>query len=74
MHNNNRQISIVELEMLSNIEKQLAKARGFSNSSTAKFGGLPIIMVIENFYQFSPISGHLLWGKLQTNKDHNSKT
>ncbi len=68
------EISIVELEILSNIGKQLAKAWGLLNSSMAMFGGLPIIIVMGNFYQFSPIAGRLLWGKLQTNKDYNRKT
>ncbi len=57
------EISMVELEMMSNMEKQLAKAWGLSNSSTAVFGGLPIVIIIEDFYQFLPIAGRPLWGK-----------
>ncbi len=34
------ELSMVKMEMLSNMGKQLAKARGLSNSSTAVFGGL----------------------------------
>lgn len=68
------EISIVELEMLSNLEKQLAKARNLSNSSIVVFGDLSIVIVMGDFYQFSPIAGHLFWSKPQTNKDHNSKT
>lgn len=68
------EISMVKLEMLSNIGKQLAKARGLSNSSTAVFGGLPIVIVMGNFYQFPPIAGRPLWGKPQTDDDHNGKT
>lgn len=67
-------INIVKLKMLFNIGKQLAKACGFSNSSIAMFENLPIIIVMENFYQFFLIAGHLFWGKLQTNKYHNRKT
>ncbi len=44
------EISMVKLEILSNMEKQLAKARGLSNSSTAMFGGLLIVIVIGDFY------------------------
>ncbi len=66
--------NMVKLQILSNMEKQLAKARGFSNFSTAVFGGLPIVIVMRDFYQFLPIADRLLWGKPQTNKDHNSKT
>ena len=67
------EISIIELEMLSNMGKQLAKARSLSNFSTAVFGGLLIIIVMGYFYHFLPIAGHLLWGKPQIKKDHNSK-
>lgn len=55
--------SIVKMEILLNMGKQLAKARGFSNSSTAVFNDLTIIIVMENFYQFSPITRHLFWGE-----------
>ncbi len=41
---------MVEMEMLSNIGKQLAKACGLSNSSPAVFGGLPIVIVMGDFY------------------------
>ncbi len=68
------EISIVELEMLSNMRKQLAKARGLSNFSTAVFGGLPIIIVMGDFYQFPPIAGRPLWGEPQTDENHNRKT
>ena len=54
------EISMVKLEILSNIRKQLAKACGLSNSSMAVFGGLPIVIVMKNFYQFLPIVGCLL--------------
>ena len=67
-------ISMVKLEILSNMEKQLAKSRSLSNSSIAVFGDLPIVIVIEDFYQFLLIADHPLWGKPQTNEDHNGKT
>ncbi len=68
------EISMVELKMLSNMGKQLAKARGFSNSSTAVFGGLPIFIVIGDFYKFPPIASRSLWGEPQTDEDYNGKT
>ncbi len=68
------ELSIVEMEMLSNMGKLLAKARGLSNSSIAMFGGLPIVIVMEDFYQFLPIAEQPLWGEPQTDEDHNGKT
>lgn len=44
------EISIVKLEILSNIEKELAKAHGLSNFSMVVFGDLSIVIVMENFY------------------------
>ncbi len=68
------EISMVKLEMLSNMGKQLAKARSLSNSRTTVFGRLPIVIVMGDFYQFLPIAGRPLWGEPQTDEDHNRKT
>lgn len=68
------EISIIKLEILFNMEKQLAKACNLSNCSMAVFGSLFIIIFIGNFNQFLPIAGYLFWSKSQTYKDHNSKT
>lgn len=68
------EISMVELDMLSNIGKQLAKARGLGNDSTAVFGGLPIVILMGDFYQFSPVVGRPLWGQPRSDEDHNGKT
>lgn len=67
-------LSIFEIEILLNIGKQLAKARSFSNLSTAVFNDLPIIIVMGDFYQFLPITGQRLWNELQINEDYNGKT
>lgn len=50
------EISMVKLDKLSNIVKQLAKSRGLSSSSMAVFENLSIIIVMRNFYQFPPIA------------------
>ena len=68
------EINMDKLEMLSNIGKQLVKARGLSNSSMVVFSGLSIVIVMGDFYQFLFIAEHLLWGEPQTDKDHNGKT
>lgn len=43
-------ISMIKLEMLFNLKKQLAKAYTLLNSSIAIFGDFPIVIVIKNFY------------------------
>ena len=48
-------ISIVELNILPNIVIQLAKARGISNNNIAVLGTLPIVIIMGDFYKFSPI-------------------
>ncbi len=61
--------SMVELDMLSNIAKQLAKARDLSSESTAMFGGLPIVILMGDFYQFLPVIGRTLWEEVRTEED-----
>lgn len=68
------EMSMVKLEILSKIRKQLAKACGFSNYNTVVFGRLSIIIVMGDFSQFLPITGHLLWSKSPTDKNHNNKS
>lgn len=67
------EVSMVELDMLSNITKQLAKARGLTGESTAMFGGLPIVILMEDFYQFPPVIGRPLWDEVRTEEDHYGK-
>ena len=65
---------MVELEILFNIGKQLAKARGISNSRIAVFGSFPIVISMGDLYQFPPIAKCPLWGEPQTEEDYNGKT
>lgn len=67
-------MSMVKLEILSKIKKQLAKACSLSNYSTVVFRHLSIIIFIEEFSQFSPIARYLLWDKLLTDQDPNNKS
>lgn len=55
------EVSIGKLDMLLNITKQLVKARGLIGKSIAMFGGLSIVILIGDFYQFSSVIGRLLW-------------
>ncbi len=63
------EVSMVMLDMLSNIVKQLAKAKGLSSESTAMFRGLPIVILIGGFYQFPPVIGQPLWEEVCTEED-----
>ncbi len=60
---------MVVLDMLSNIAKQLAKARGLLSESTAMFGGLPIVILMGDFYQFLPVIGQLFCEEVCTEED-----
>lgn len=37
------------------------------------FGGLPIVILMGDFYQFSHVIGYLLWDKVCTKKDYYGK-
>lgn len=53
-------INKVKLEILFNIGKSLTKARNLLNFNLTIFEGLFIVIVMENFYPFLPITGCLL--------------
>lgn len=44
------EVTMVELDMLSNIAKQLVKAKGFISESTAIFGKLLIVILMEDIH------------------------
>ena len=64
---------MVELDILSDIVMQLVKSCGIFNDSTDIFGDLPIVIVIDNIYQFPSIKKYVLWIESKTNNDRNSK-
>ncbi|WP_375449089.1 AAA family ATPase [uncultured Nostoc sp.] len=55
------ELSIIPLGLLATMDKQQRKARGAIVFSTALFGGLPLVILMGDFYQFAPVSGHALW-------------
>lgn len=59
--------------MFSNIAKQLAKARSLVDENTAIFGGLPIVILMGDFYQFPPVIGRPLWDEVCIEEDHYGK-
>lgn len=66
-------MSMVELEILSDIVMQLVKACNISDDSIDIFGDLPTVIIIDNIYQFPSIRKHVLWIESKTNNDRNSK-
>lgn len=67
------EVSMVELNMFSNIAKQLVKARGFLSENTTMFGQLYIFVFIGEFYQFFPVISRLLWEDVCIEGDPYSK-
>ncbi len=71
------ELSVIQLELLAKMDKQLRKAQSVIVSSTTLFGGLLLIIVMGDFNQFVPVSGHrpysgeetngkVLWGHFQS--------
>lgn len=54
-------MSMVDLKMLSVINNQCKVARSLPRSSPELFGGLPIVILMGDFFQFPPVHGPPLW-------------
>jgi hypothetical protein len=57
------EMSMVDLRMLSVINNQCKVARSLPRSSPDLFGGLPIVILMGDFFQFPPVRGPPLWKK-----------
>ena len=55
------EISMLDLSMLFTVNNQCKIARAFTRSSPDLFGGLPIVIFMGYFHQFSPVRGRALW-------------
>jgi hypothetical protein len=53
--------SMTDLSMFSTINNQCKIARSLDRSSPDLFGGLPIVVLMGDFHQFSPVRGPALW-------------
>ena len=55
------EVSMIDLKLLTIIDKQLQKAKSSDTSSTTFFEGLSLVVLIEDFYQFVPVTEKALW-------------
>lgn len=44
------EISMIDLKLFTVIDKQFQKARGTTIYLSSIFGGLPLVVIIDNFY------------------------
>lgn len=64
---------MIPLELLATMDKQLSKIRGAIISSTALFGGFPLIILMGDFSQFVTGTGHSLWDSLYSEDEIHGK-
>ena len=57
------EVSMIDLKLLTIIDKQMRKAKGSDTSSTTFFGGLLLVVLMGDFYQFAPMTEKALWDK-----------
>jgi hypothetical protein len=60
------EVSMIDLSALSIINTHSKVARSLDRSSPDLFGGLPVVILMGDFYQFPPVQGQALW-KAPTN-------
>lgn len=63
------EISMTDLSMVSTINSQCRVTRSLERHSPDLFGGLPIVIFIGDFYQYSPVRGQPLWKDPRAGKD-----
>jgi PIF1-like helicase len=63
------EISMVGSKLLDSIHKQCKVVKNLNCNSTAAFGGLPVVIVLGDFHQFSPVCAKALWQKQETHNE-----
>lgn len=64
---------MVQLKLLAKMDNQLRKTRGAIVSSIALFSGLPLIILMGDFYQFAPTNNRLLWDRPYSEEETHGK-
>jgi hypothetical protein len=66
------EVSMMDLSMLSTINSLCKIARSLDWNSPDLFGGLPIVILMGDFYQFSPVRGPALWQEPRNGNDEDA--
>jgi hypothetical protein len=66
---------MMDLGILSIINNHYKTAQSLDKTSTNFFGGIPMVILMSDFYQFPPIHGLLMWKTLRSGNynDHNGQ-
>jgi hypothetical protein len=60
------EISMVSTKLLGVVSENCTKIFELRTTGSAVFGGVPIVLLLGDFYQFPPIGGDLLWTSKST--------
>ncbi len=55
------EISMISLKLLSTVDIRLSQVKGKTNNNTAVLGGLALVIVMGDFYQFPVVVRRSLW-------------
>ena len=55
------EISMVSTKLLGQVDQNCAKVFELPTSGSAVFGGVPVVLVFGDFFQFPPVGGDPLW-------------
>ena len=55
------EMSIVSLDLLATMDLHFDKAKALHKNSSAVLGRLPIVIFLDDFFQFSLVTGIFLW-------------
>lgn len=67
-------VNIIDLKLLTLIDKQLQKAERINSNLTTVFGRLFLVILMENYYQFASVLEKNLWKHLASQKKVHKKS
>ena len=63
------EISMVSSKLMDSVDKQCNAMKNLDSSSTAVFGGLPVVIALGDFHQFPPVRARALWQKQESHDE-----